>query len=533
MSYLCAAFLCLVMVHAAAGEVARGYVFHDSNGNGQRDERERGLKDVAVSNGVDVVQTDRDGHYELEVDEDSILFITKPSGWRTAYDHNGTVARFYYIHKPNGSPQMKYPGVAPTGPLPASVDFALTPQEEKKEFRMIVMGDPQPRGLRDVDFLSHDVYEELLDVPDASMGVSLGDLVFNGLEIYPDIIAQAGLIGVPWFHVIGNHDINMDVKEPRQSDDTYEHWLGPSWYSADYARVHFVVLNNIWWLPEQKSYEGRFGEDQLAWLRSDLALVDKDKLVVAMMHIPLQECADYQEVVKALSPFPQNFSLSAHTHIQSYGFLPQGEGGEHFHLNMRTGGGSWLRGAYDELGIPHATMRDGGPNGYAVMTVKDNAYSFEYKAARRDARYQMDISAPEEIASADAAATPVVVNYFSGNSKCTVEMRLDKDGGWQPMAQYTGKAPEYQKAYERHLALYKEIAQFAGKDPNDEEVLKQINSDFSDVAGMLPPEPDDTAHLWKANLPPQPLPGYHVIQVRATDQWGKVYTAQRIIRVKE
>lgn len=515
----------------AIAETAKGVVFHDANGNGKRDDGEAGLPGVSVSNGVDVVQTGADGAYSLAVTDDTILFVIKPSGWRTAYDHNGTVARFYYIHKPNGSPKTKYQAVAPTGPLPESVDFALTPNEESQQFRMVVMGDPQPRGIRDVDFLSHDVYEELINVS-AQMGASMGDLVFDGLQIYPDIIAQAGLTGIPWLHVIGNHDINMDIKDRKYSDETYEYWLGPSYYATNYADVHVIVLNNIWWKPEEREYEGRFGENQIAFVKNNLAHVSKDKLIVLMMHIPLWDCADVKEMLAPLAAFPHTFSLSAHTHVQSHRFLPvDGTTDRHHHLNLMTAGGSWLRGSYDELGIPHATMRDGGPNGYAVMNINGNQFDMQFKAARRPAEYQMDVWAPEEVSAASAGSTEVIANFFSGNEKSKLEMRLDKNGEWMEMTRFTGKAPFYQQDYDRQVALVKKIAEFAGKDANDENVLKKVADEFDIFTGMVSPEPGDTPHLWKATLPGSPVPGYHVIQVRATDMWGKVHTGQRIIRV--
>lgn len=525
---------CIVALPSlATADEAKGVVFHDANGNGTREQGEAGIADVSVSNGVDVVSTNADGAYTLPVTDDTTLFVIKPSGWRTAYDHNGTVARFYYIHKPNGSPKTKYQAVAPTGPLPASVDFALTPNEEADKFRMIVMGDPQPRDIRDVDFLSHDVYEELLNVP-AQMGASMGDLVFNGLDIYPDIIAQAGLTGIPWLHVIGNHDINMDVKDRRYSDETYEYWLGPSYYATNYANVHVIVLNNIWWKPEEREYEGRFGEEQINFVKNDLAKVGKDKLIILMMHIPLWDCADVKELLAPLAEYPHTFSLSAHTHVQSHRFLPvDGAADPHHHLNLMTGGGSWLRGQYDELGIPHATMRDGGPNGYAVMNITGNQFDMEFKAARRPAEYQMDIWAPEQIRSTEGPATEVVANFFSGNEKSKLEMRLDKTGEWLPMTQYTGKSPYFQQDYDRQVALLKKIAAFAGKDVNDERVMKKVADEFDMLTGMVSPEPGDTPHLWKATLPATIIPGYHVIQVRATDMWGKTHSAQRIIRILE
>ncbi len=529
---LAAALAALCLASTAHAATARGFVFEDANGNGVRDAGEPGLPGVSVSNSEDVVLTGEDGSYKLPCDDDTILFVIKPSGWRTPYDHNGSLARFYYIHRPKGAPKSRYEGVPPTGPLPDSVDFPLVKQEEPDNFRMVVMGDPQPRGIQDVDFLSHDIYEELLDVP-ATIGASLGDLVFDGLEIFPDVIAQAGLLGIPWLHVIGNHDINFQVKDPRDSDQTYEKFFGPSWYALNVASAHILVLNNIWWKVDERKYEGRFGDDQLRFIKNNLAQVPKDKLVILMMHIPFQECADYQQILDLLKPFPHTFSLSAHTHIQQHSFLPMDGGAEHHHLNLMTAGGSWMRGQFDEVGIPHTTMRDGGPNGYAVMTIDGNQFKMDFKAARRPAEYQMDVWAPEEVSMGNAPATEVVVNFFSGNEKSTLEIRLNKDGDWLPMTAFTGKAPFYEREYNRHVGVYQKIAEFSGKDPADEEVLKAIDREFSPLLGRVPPEPRDTPHLWKANLPVVPSPGYHVIQVRATDMWGKVHTAQRIVRIVE
>ena len=46
--------------------------------------------------------------------------------------------RFFYIHQPKGSPadlNLHFRGIEPTGPLPASVDFALRKVEEPIELR--------------------------------------------------------------------------------------------------------------------------------------------------------------------------------------------------------------------------------------------------------------------------------------------------------------------------------------------------------------------------------------------------------------
>ena len=56
--------LCLTLP-AFATEMARGIVYHDKNGNLSKDKGEEGLKDICVSNGVDVVKTNKEGEYEI------------------------------------------------------------------------------------------------------------------------------------------------------------------------------------------------------------------------------------------------------------------------------------------------------------------------------------------------------------------------------------------------------------------------------------------------------------------------------------
>ena len=98
------ALACLVIpggVHAQS-QVAHGVVYHDANKNGVRDTSESPVDGVCVSNGIDIVKTDKTGSYELPVDDDTIVFVIKPRGWMTAIDRQN-IPRFYYIHKPGRS----------------------------------------------------------------------------------------------------------------------------------------------------------------------------------------------------------------------------------------------------------------------------------------------------------------------------------------------------------------------------------------------------------------------------------------------
>ncbi|GAA5041038.1 hypothetical protein GCM10023317_96900 [Actinopolymorpha pittospori] len=62
--------------------VISGVVYEDRNENGERDEGERGLKGVSVSDGRTIVQTDGAGGYRIETDSErritDLVFVSQP-----------------------------------------------------------------------------------------------------------------------------------------------------------------------------------------------------------------------------------------------------------------------------------------------------------------------------------------------------------------------------------------------------------------------------------------------------------------------
>jgi len=492
--------------------VAAGYVFLDANGNGRRDSEERGLANVRVSNQSLIVKTDRNGRWEMpaEIDENTIYYVVKPRGYRTAVDAN-QVPRFYYVHKPKGSPPSKFPGVAPTGPLPASIDFPLYPQKEGNKFDALFFGDTQPRDLREADYVRRDIVEPIGRGHGASFGTTLGDIVFDDLSVLEPLSKIIGLMGTPWYNVPGNHDTNQDVDDDELSDETWERVFGPNYYSYDYGAVHFVVLDDIDWrrVGDRRTYRGALGEKQIAWIAKDLALVPDSQLVVYMMHIPIVEVVDREAFFRLIEKRPNTISVSAHTHYQEHIFLSIKHGWNgtypHHHINNAATCGSWWQGAPDELGIPTATMRDGAPNGYSTFHFDGNRYSITYRVARRPAEYQMEIYAPESIEAAAAGGTEVLVNVFAGSARSKVEMRID-DGPWSEMVRGLRKDPVYAEEYERS---------------------KELKAPYRPL-----PAPIDSPHMWAAKLPAETAKGMRRIRVRTTDMFGQTYESAKGLVVR-
>ena len=133
---------------ARADETARGVVFRDLDGDAVRDPGESGLADVRVSNGRDIVQTDAEGRYSLSVRPGDVLFVTKPAGFMTPVSAD-MLPRFYYIHQPEGSPPgLRYPGIAPTGPLPDPSTSRCGPARSPSASTRCSSPTPSPRPRR-------------------------------------------------------------------------------------------------------------------------------------------------------------------------------------------------------------------------------------------------------------------------------------------------------------------------------------------------------------------------------------------------
>ena len=137
------------------GPVARGVVFIDNDENGVYSQGDSAAAGIKVSNGIDIVKTDKFGAYEIGLEDDQILFVIKPNGMRTAIGPE-QLPKFFYIHKPNGSPKLKFPGSLKTGDIPRSIDFPLYRQDEPANFQLLMFGDPQPRNQTEINYITED-----------------------------------------------------------------------------------------------------------------------------------------------------------------------------------------------------------------------------------------------------------------------------------------------------------------------------------------------------------------------------------------
>ncbi|MDR1406491.1 MAG: calcineurin-like phosphoesterase C-terminal domain-containing protein, partial [Tannerella sp.] len=511
--------LCTGFFRATAMPPVRGCVYEDVNHNGKRERREKGIANVAVSNGREVVLTDSDGRYALPAGDDHIIFAVKPSGYVFETDEYNQPESFY-IHKPGGSPPLTYQGVKPTGDMPASLDFALTKHEEEETFTSFIFGDSQPYTEEEVRYFEKGIVDEAsAATAGVSFGITLGDLVGDNLTLHPLYKEAIKKTGLPWYHVMGNHDMNVDAKADSLSDETFEANFGPANYAFNYGRAHFIVLDDILYPDpvDGRGYRGGFRKDQLTFVENDLRFVPDGHLIVICMHIPLMSDNDAfveddrRELFRLLARYPDVLVMSAHTHYQEHHFAGRENGLDRdrplHEYNVGATCGDWYSGIHDDRGIPLACMRDGTPKGYALLTVTGNRYTLDYKVAGKPADYNINLYCPRVVPQGRYA--PVIyANYFMGDEGSVLEYRVDR-GEWKKM----NRVEDYDPAYYHYMQEW--------------DYAEEVRP------GRRPSNPVRSMHLWRAAISPDQPAGKYEVEVRTAGRNGKEYVASGRYEIRE
>ena len=492
-----------------------GFVYEDLNRNNKFDRKEKGIPNVPVSNGKEVVATDKSGRYILPIQNDNTVFVIKPSGYTTTVNEYN-IPQFYYIHKPGGSPELTFAGTPPTGPLPKEVNFGLVPQNEPDNFRILVFGDPQPYTEKEVNHFHRAIAAELKNVQNVEFGISMGDLVGDDLDLLHPYKAAIRETGIPWRNVLGNHDINFDVEHDSLTDETFETHFGPATYSFNHGEVHFIIIDDILYPDPRdgKGYWGGLREDQFTFIENDLKFVPKESLVVLAFHIPISKNdasgpfnpEHRNRLFQLLKEFPHTLSLSAHTHTQNQLFFGPEHGwqrnGMHHHFNVGTTSGDWYSGKLNERGIPISTMCDGTPKGYAYINFEKNRYTIDYKAFDKEPEYKMAVFTPNVVLQNSWASAKIIVNFFIGSPDDSLFCKID-DGEWEKM-RYT---PMHDPFFVREV----------------------VDWDFTEelFPGRRPSNPVESSHTWTGYLPTNLEAGEHTVYIKAYDMFKREYHTKR------
>ncbi len=121
------------------------------------------------------------------------------------------------------------------------------------------------------------------------------------------------------FYVPGEHDILSD-NGAQYLQRFGKGTQGNGWYSFDQKGVHFIGLVNVFGKTEQSL--GILGQDQLDWLKKDLASLSNSTPIVVFAHVPLWEVyaqwgwgtTDGAQALDMLKGFGSVTVLNGHIH---------------------------------------------------------------------------------------------------------------------------------------------------------------------------------------------------------------------------
>lgn len=424
-----------------------------------------GIKGVVISDGFSVVATDNDGVYEFEVASKAVnIFIATPAGY--AFPQEKSIARHYRPIKGSN--------------LKENINFELQKlTKDDNEHQFFVWADPQVQNAGDVaKMLVHSVPDVQKMVAAAGAGallhgITVGDIVWDRLNLFEDYKGAVQKMNIPFFQCIGNHDMDYNIGDDDESDNTFQETFGPTYYSFNRGQVHYIVLDDVRYLGKDKEYDGFIAQKQLDWLKKDLSFVSKDKLIVLCAHIPIhngiKNNADLYPILEGYNVH----IMTGHTHYnRNVQIKPH-----IFEHNHGTVCGAWWTG-----GI----CGDGTPNGYGVYKVKGTELEWHYQGTGHKADYQFKIF----VNNKTATEKELLVNIWN------------YDAAWKT-------------AYKVDGIDKGTLQQFEGFDPDAYATL--LGPEKPNPRGFA--EPKKTDHLFRAAIPATA----RNFEVIVTDRFGKTY----------
>lgn len=348
------------------------------------------LAGVTVSDGYHCSVTDQNGVYQLKRGEFSYqVFVSVPSDCKIPIEEGQP-----HFWKQLSESQKRY-------------DFTLEKLPAVEEsFNLFCIADPQCQNNTHVSRYMNETVPDIVAKVNASelpsYGMTLGDIGYNTYNndytnaVFPLMkiaLSTDKNAGMPIFKVMGNHDYKVlnvkkadytvahDIKVQRN----FEYTFGPVNYSFNRGKVHIIGMDDMIF-PNHDDYSLGFRDDQVEWLRQDLANVPKDRMIIFCVHVPLRASTNQnvQAVLDLLREYSSVHVMSGHTH-----YAENDEYTTHYEHVHGAACGAWW----------HSTINtDGTPNGYAVYKVEGNKITdWTYKATGEDDNFQLRLYKGQDV----------------------------------------------------------------------------------------------------------------------------------------
>lgn len=437
----------------------------------------KGVNNVIITDGIRCTTTNNQGYYQLKIEQRSkFVYLSTPSGYLIDQVKGNPI--FYQLLKKEKT----------------NYHFELHKNTKNDNHHLcFVHADPQLYALKNLA-----PYREILNdckqliqknKNQDIIGIDCGDLVSDRPALFKHYIASTAKLNIPFYKVIGNHDMTLYGRSHETSYQKFEALFGPTYYSFNKGKAHYIILNDVFYLARQYFYIGYLEEKILAWLEQDLAYVPKDHLVFVAMHIPSQlekeqthfqynakdmasQMCNAKALHQILAPYNAHI-LAGHMHYNK-NIIHSKQLYEHI-----TGAvcGTWWQGK---------VCLDGTPQGYGVYEIRGNKVTWYFKSAGHTKDYQMKVY---PIGSCKEYPNAILVNVWNWDKDWTVEL-IEENQTPQTMKRISTYDPEATKLCQ------------------DKEHL-----DFK----WISPKPNK--HMFIAT----PRYSKTSIKIRVTDRFGRIY----------
>ena len=304
------------------------------------------VQGVAVSDGYQIVLTNKKGQYAITSEKrNGNVFITIPSGYEAVCVGDDVVPPFWAELNGDVKSAERH-------------DFALKAVNNDKHVVVAAADIHIANHHNDLsnfrDVFIPQLKEEIEQYRKAGIPVYTFCLGDSTHEIYwYDYLFDIGdfrkLLAqikypTPLFNTMGNHDNDgatpCDENTDFNATAKYRKAFGPTYYSVNIGKVHYVMLDNIHYInaPGGKKAKGIVGArnytcditpEQLAWLKKDLELVtDKSTPIVVGVPSPIYRYKNgmkgkinstlaepsASEFAALLQPFSNVHIISGHAH---------------------------------------------------------------------------------------------------------------------------------------------------------------------------------------------------------------------------
>ena len=397
-----------------------------------------GVKGVLVSDGIDITETDENGHYWLNSKKTyEVVFVILPKG--------------YDIKSKSALPDFWKTTTSDTTTATSEQNnFELVKNATNTNHTVLVVTDIHlaNRGTLPVDTVQFnqgwkaEVVKEYTGKSNVYC-LNLGDFAwdhywYSNKFAVPEAAAEVSSLPFQFWSTMGNHDNNGHAQADSidavdlLASSPFRQTFGPTHYSLNIGDIHYMMLDDIIYhnnypgedsddpLMGMRDYRAGFRADVMEWVKKDLSYVSKNTPIVVGMHIPIcnwngssyngefADNAKWTEFLNLFSEFNEVEFISGHTHVNRMRSIP-GYGNNMYEHNIAALSGIWWNTSQHTGGTnskPGALniCTDGCPSGYYVYNVQGTSRSWYYKS--------VGVSRDKQFKTFDMNE---VKNYFSKN----------------------------------------------------------------------------------------------------------------------